>query len=47
MLYPSLAEELSVEGSRFARRSFGWTGIAKRILEVFERVRSVKYEDIR
>lgn len=47
MLYPNLADELSVEGSRFARRNFGWTGIAKRILDVFDRVRSVKYEDSR
>jgi len=41
MLYPHLAHELSVEGSRFARRNFGWTGIAKRILSVFERVQSM------
>lgn len=34
--YPALAEELSNEGSRFARRSFGWTGIAKRTLAVFD-----------
>ncbi|MFQ5612990.1 MAG: glycosyltransferase [Anaerolineae bacterium] len=44
MLYPTLAHELSVEGSRFARRSFGWTGIAKRILAVFERVQSISYD---
>jgi mannosylfructose-phosphate synthase len=44
MLYPKLAHELSVEGSRFARRSFGWTGIAKRILAVFDRVKTLKYE---
>jgi mannosylfructose-phosphate synthase len=43
MLYPRLAEELSVEGSRFARRSFGWTGIAKRILSIFDLAQSVKY----
>ncbi|MFZ0544179.1 MAG: glycosyltransferase [Candidatus Promineifilaceae bacterium] len=43
ILYPRLAEELSVEGSRFARRSFGWTGIAKRILSIFEMALSVKY----
>jgi mannosylfructose-phosphate synthase len=43
MLYPRLAEELSVEGSRFARRSFGWTGIAKRILNIFEMVQSAKF----
>lgn len=35
--YEQLREELSIEGSRFARRSFGWTGIAKRTLEVFNR----------
>ncbi|MFH1906963.1 MAG: glycosyltransferase [Chloroflexota bacterium] len=34
--YPRLAEELSMEGSRFARRTFGWTGIAKRTLTVFD-----------
>jgi mannosylfructose-phosphate synthase len=44
MLYPNLAHELSVEGSRFARRNFGWTGIAKRILQIFERAQTVKYE---
>ncbi len=44
MLYPKLAHELSVEGSRFARRSFGWTGIAKRILAIFDRVNTLKYE---
>jgi mannosylfructose-phosphate synthase len=44
MLYPRLAHELSVEGSRFARRSFGWTGIAKRIIAIFERVQSAGYE---
>jgi mannosylfructose-phosphate synthase len=36
MLYPDLAHQLSVEGARFARRSFGWTGIAKRVLECFD-----------
>lgn len=40
MLYPNLSNELSVEGSRFARRNFGWTGIAKRILNIFERIQS-------
>lgn len=44
MLYPNLAHELSVEGSRFARRNFGWTGIAKRILSIFERAQTIKYE---
>ncbi len=35
LLYPELRNELSVEGARFARRNFGWTGIAKRMLEIF------------
>ncbi|GAB1858664.1 glycosyltransferase family 1 protein [Flavobacteriaceae bacterium MHTCC 0001] len=35
LLYPNLRNELSVEGARFARRNFGWTGIAKRMLLVF------------
>jgi mannosylfructose-phosphate synthase len=38
MLYPNLASEMSVQGARFARRSFGWTGIAKRILNIFDSV---------
>ena len=36
LLYPKMRNELSVEGARFARRNFGWTGIAKRMLEVFK-----------
>ena len=36
LLYPQLRNELSVEGARFARRNFGWTGIAKRMLKIFE-----------
>jgi mannosylfructose-phosphate synthase len=36
MLYNDLALEISVEGARFARRMFGWTGIAKRILSIFD-----------
>ncbi|MBP0903341.1 glycosyltransferase [Mariniflexile gromovii] len=36
LLYPKLRNELSVEGARFARRNFGWTGIAKRILKIFD-----------
>ncbi|WP_406683073.1 glycosyltransferase [Seonamhaeicola sp. MEBiC1930] len=35
LLYPNMRNELSVEGARFARRNFGWTGIAKRMLQVF------------
>jgi mannosylfructose-phosphate synthase len=38
--YPKLAEELSNEGSRFARRTFGWTGIAKNTLSIFARYQS-------
>ncbi len=33
--YPWLRETLSIEGARFARRAFGWTGIARRTLNVF------------
>lgn len=42
--YPNLAEELSIEGSRFARRTFGWTGIAKRTLALFDQFKG-KYSD--
>ena len=44
MLHPTLARELSVEGARFARRNFGWTGIAKRMLEIFDSLRSNRKE---
>lgn len=40
LLHPRLAQELSVEGARFARRNFGWTGIAKRIMTIFDAVQS-------
>jgi mannosylfructose-phosphate synthase len=43
--YPALSEELSIEGSRFARRSFGWTGIAKRTIAIFDRFKG-KYADL-
>ncbi len=45
--YESLRERLSVEGARFARRQFGWTGIAKRTLAVFDpyRGRYDQHED--
>ena len=36
MLYSNLALEISVEGARFARRMFGWTGIAKKVLGLFD-----------
>jgi mannosylfructose-phosphate synthase len=35
MMYQDLGHQLSVEGARFARRNFGWTGIAKQILAIF------------
>ncbi len=34
--YPRLRDTLVVEGARFARRTFGWTGIARRTLSVFD-----------
>ena len=45
MRYPNLAEELSNEGSRFARRTFGWTGIAKRTISIFEHYRAI-YDEL-
>lgn len=45
LLHPNLAHELSVEGARFARRSFGWTGIARRILAIFETVQQQRAVD--
>jgi mannosylfructose-phosphate synthase len=39
LLYPKLADELSLEGSRFARRHFSWTGIAKRTVNLFAGLR--------
>lgn len=39
--YPALRERLSLEGARFARRQFGWTGIARRTLAVFDRLRGL------
>lgn len=37
--YPRLRERLSIDGARFARRHFGWRGIARRTAAVFERYR--------
>jgi mannosylfructose-phosphate synthase len=37
--YPQLRERLSIAGGRFARRMFGWRGIARRSLVVFDRAR--------
>ncbi|MEM1004558.1 MAG: glycosyltransferase [Pseudomonadota bacterium] len=39
MQHSWLREKLMVEGARFARRTFGWTGIARRTLGVFESFR--------
>ncbi len=36
MQHSWLREKLMVEGARFARRTFGWTGIARRTLAVFD-----------
>lgn len=44
--YPRLRERLSARGARFARREFGWRGIARRTLEVFDRFRR-EYADRR
>lgn len=37
MRYPELRRRLSIAGARFARKNFGWRGIARRTLVVFER----------
>ena len=37
--YPRLRDRLSIEGARFARRHFGWMGIAGRTAELFESFR--------
>lgn len=43
--YPWLREALNVEGARFARRYFGWTGIARRTLQVFDRFKGRYVQD--
>lgn len=45
MLYPNLSHQLSVEGARFARRNFGWTGIAKRTLNIFDTAAQARIGD--
>ena len=45
MLYSDMAHQLSVEGARFARRSFGWTGIAKKMLRVFDGAQQSRSEE--
>lgn len=37
MRYPQLRERLSIAGARFARKNFGWRGIARRTRTVFDR----------
>ncbi len=37
--YPQLRDRLSIDGARFARRMFGWRGIARRTLAVYEQHR--------
>ncbi len=39
--YPRLRDRLSLEGARFSRRQFGWTGIARRTLALFDRFRGI------
>ena len=45
--YPWLRDKLVVEGARFARRTFGWTGIARRTLIVFDRFKGQYQQDDR
>jgi len=45
MQHAWLREKLMVEGARFARRTFGWTGIARRTVELFERYKG-KYATV-
>ncbi|MDZ4701378.1 MAG: glycosyltransferase [Rhodothermales bacterium] len=42
LLHPKLAHRLSVEGARFARKNFGWTGIAKKTLGIFDTVQQTR-----
>jgi mannosylfructose-phosphate synthase len=44
--YDALRDRLSQEGARFSRRQFGWTGVAKRTLAVFDRFRG-RYDELR
>lgn len=44
--YPRLRDGLAIEGARFARRAFGWTGIARRTLAVFAQYRG-RYDALR
>ena len=44
--YPILAHRLSVEGARFARRNFGWTGIAKQTLNIFNSIKQQEWNTL-
>jgi len=44
--YPQLYERLSIVGARFARRMFGWRGIARRTLTVLERSRGIHEREL-
>lgn len=44
--YPILSHRLSVEGARFARRSFGWTGIAKQTLNIFNSIKQQEWNTL-
>jgi mannosylfructose-phosphate synthase len=46
ILHPKLAHHLSMEGARFARRNFGWTGIAKKILGIFNTIRQERMNEV-
>lgn len=43
--HEALRDRLSVDGARFSRRQFGWTGVAKRTLAVFDRFKG-RYGDL-
>ncbi len=44
--YPALHKRLSIAGARFARRMFGWRGIARRTLVVLDRARGIHERDL-
>ena len=46
MKYPAIRDRMSLEGARYSRRNFGWTGVAKRTLAVFDQFRG-RYANLR
>lgn len=46
MRYPRLRERLSIAGARFARKNFGWRGIARRTQIVLDRERGRTRDDL-